>query len=134
MIKKKNEIKKEIKCSYCHNEYIYEDEDLIDVDESHLGFICPECGNQIIVKEISYTDFPDSFWHYDVTEGARKLTDKQIQNMVNSVVRKLKEMKDNYGYFYTSTGDTIVFGVKIIDDGENHYDIYVARNYYSTSF
>lgn len=134
MIKKKNEIKKEIKCSHCNNEYIYENEDLIDVDESHLGFICPECGNQIIVKEISYTNFPDSFYHYGVSEGSKNLTDKQIQNIVNSVVRELKEMKDNYGYFYTATGDTIVFGTKEIDDGENHYDIYVAKNYYTTSF
>ena len=43
-------------------------------------------------------------------------------------------MKDSYGYFYTGTVDTIVFGTKEIDDGENHYDIYVARNYYTTSF
>lgn len=132
MIKKKNEIKNEIKCSHCNNEYIYEDEDLIDVDESHLGFICPECGNQIIVKE--YINFPDSFYHYGVSKCSRNLTEQQIQSMVKSVVRELKEMKDNYGYFYTATGDTIVFGTKEIDDGENHYDIYVAKNYYTTSF
>lgn len=133
MIKKKNEIKNVIKCSHCNNEYIYEDEDLIDIDESHhLGFICPECGNEIIVKE--YINFPDSFYHYGVSKGTRNLAEQQIQSMVNSVVRELKEMKDNYGYFYTATGDTIVFGTKEIDDGENHYDIYVAKNYYTTSF
>lgn len=134
MIKKKNEIKKEIKCSHCNNEYIYEDEDLIDVDESHLGFICPECGNQIIVKEINYTDFPDSFYHFGESEFTKRLDDEYTQKMVNDVVKELKTMQDSYGYSLVATGDTIVFGTKVIDDGENYYDIYVAKNYYATSF
>ena len=44
-----------------------------DVDESHLGFICPECGNQIIVKEINYIDFPDSFYHFGESEFTKRL-------------------------------------------------------------
>lgn len=109
MIKKKNEIKKEIKCSHCNNEYIYENKDLIDINESHLGFIYPEYENQIIVKEINYnyTDFPDSFYHYNINKKSKHLTNKQIQNIINSIMKELKEIKNSYGYFYTSTIDTI---------------------------
>lgn len=133
MIKKKNEIKKEIECSHCHNEYVYEDEDLIDVDEKHIGFICPECGNQIIVKEINYTDFPDSFYHFGDL-NTKTLTNEKIQNMVNNIHKELKKMKDIYGYSLEATGDTIVFGTKECDSGETYYDIYVAKKYYHTSF
>ena len=62
------------------------------------------------------------------------MDDEYTQKMVNDVVKELKTMQDSYGYSLVATGDTIVFGTKEIDDGENYYDIYVAKNYYATSF
>lgn len=38
-------------CSFCNSKFYYDEDDLIDVDEKHYGFICPECGNEIIIKE-----------------------------------------------------------------------------------
>lgn len=128
MIKKKNEIKKEIKCSHCNNEYIYEDEDLIDVDESHLGFICPECGNQIITGNIKHCVFPDSFFRYG---NGLVLTNEETQKYIDMVKKNLMKDEDNYSYSFAGTGDTMVFGTK--EEGI-YYDIYVAKNYWHDSW
>ena len=52
-------------CSFCNSKFYYDEDDLIDVDEKHYGFICPECGNRIKIKERKICSFPDSFFKFD---------------------------------------------------------------------
>ena len=103
-----------------------DEDDLIDVDEKHYGFICPECGNKIIVKERKICSFPDSFFKFD-TKDTKQLTDEKIQEMINDVRLSLANSKYDYDYSYAGTGDTMVFGIK---EEKKYFDIYVAKNYW----
>lgn len=68
-------------CNFCNSKFYYDKDDLIDVDEKHYGFICPECGNEIIVKERKICSFPDSFFKFD-SKDTKHLTDEKIQDMI----------------------------------------------------
>ena len=122
--KKEMQVKHEIKCSFCNTEYFYTDSDIVDIDASHYGFICPECGNEIITGNIEHFIFPDSFFRFG---NSKVLTDKETQEFVNIVKKNLMEDEDSYSYSSAGTGDTMVFGTK--EDGI-YYDIYVAKNYW----
>lgn len=113
-------------CSFCNSKFYYDEDDLIDVDEKHYGFICPECGNEIIIKERKICSFPDSFFKFD-TKDTKRLTDEKIQEMIDDVRLLLENSKDEYDYSLAGTGDTMVFGIK--EEGK-YFDIYVAKNYW----
>lgn len=113
-------------CSFCNSKFYYDENDLIDVDEKHYGFICPECGNEIIVKERKICSFPDSFFKFG-TKDTRRLTNEEIQKMIDNVRFSLENSEDEYDYSYGATGDTMVFGIK--EEGK-YFDIYVAKNYW----
>ena len=113
-------------CSFCNSKFYYDEDDLIDVDEKHYGFICPECGNRIKIKERKICSFPDSFFKFD-TKDTKRLTNEEIQEMIDDVRFSLENSKDEYDYYYAGTGDTIVFGIK--EEGK-YFDIYVAKNYW----
>lgn len=113
-------------CSFCNSKFYYDEDDLIDVDEKHYGFICPECGNRIKIKERKVCSFPDSFLKFD-TKDTKRLTNEKIQEMIDDVRLSLENSKDEYDYSYTGIGDTMVFGIK--EEGK-YFDIYVAKNYW----
>lgn len=129
MIKKKNNnIEKEVTCPFCNTEFYYTEEDLIDINEKEDGFICPECGFDISIRERTSCKFPESFFHFG--ESAI-LTDEETQEYIDEVKNKIERIKENEGYVYIATGDTIVLGFKT--EGI-YYDIYVAKNYWSDSY
>lgn len=113
-------------CSFCNSKFYYDENDLIDVDEKHYGFICPECGNEIIIKEREICLFPDSFFKFD-NKNTKRLTNEEIQEMIDNVRFLLENSKDEYDYSYGATCDTMVFGIK--EEGK-YFDIYVAKNYW----
>ena len=129
MIKYKNkEQEKEICCNYCNTSFLYCDNDIIDLDKHNYGFICPECGNEIVVKERIPCHFPDSFFRFGT---GKILTDKETQEYIDTVKRNLEDDSDDFSYSYIGSGDTFVFGTK--EDG-NYIDIYVAKNYWHDSY
>ena len=129
MIEKKEiQVKHETKCSFCNTEYFYTDSDIVDIDASHYGFICPECGNEIITGNIEHCVFPDSFFRYG--NGA-VLTNEETQKYIDIVKKNLMEDENNYSYSFAGTGDTMVFGTK--EEGI-YYDINVAKNYWHDSW
>lgn len=129
MIKKKNNnIEKEVTCPFCNTEFYYTEEDLIDINEKEDGFICPECGFDISIKERTPCKFPESFFHFG--KGAI-LTNEETQKYIDEVKNRIERIKENEGYAYIATGDTIVLGFKT--EGI-YYDIYVAKNYWEDSY
>ena len=121
---KKRQIKKEITCPNCENLLSYEKE---DVEIGHYGcecITCPECGEKILItgKRIMPPTFPQTFYHFG---SGKKISDKNIQEMVNKVVDNIK--KADVGDFYvTATGDTMVVALKY----EDSIDIIVAKDYW----
>lgn len=121
---KKRQIKKEIACPNCENLLSYEKE---DVEIGHYGceFItCPECGEEILItgERIMPPTFPQTFYHFG---SGKKISDKDIQEMVNKVVDNIK--KADVGDFYVmATGDTMVVALKY----EDNIDVIVAKDYW----
>ena len=121
---KKRQIKKEIICPNCENLLSYEKE---DVEIGHYGcecITCPECGEKILItgKRIIPPTFPQTFYHFG---SGKKISDKNIQEMVNKVVDNIK--KADVGDFYvTATGDTMVVALKY----EDSTDVIVAKDYW----
>ena len=121
---KKRQIKKEITCPNCENLLSYEKE---DVEIGHYGceFItCPECGEKILItgERIMPPTFPRTFYHFG---SGKKISDKDIQGMVNKVVDNIKIA--NVGDFYSiSSGDAMVVALK----DEDSTDIIVAKDYW----
>ena len=121
---KKRQIKKEITCPNCENLLSYEKE---DVEIGHYGceFItCPECGEKILItgERIMPPTFPQTFYHFG---SGKKISDKNIQEMINEVVDNIKIA--NVGDFYSiSSGDAMVVALKY----EDSTDIIVAKDYW----
>ena len=121
---KKRQIKKEITCPNCENLLSYEKE---DVEIGHYGceFItCPECGEKILItgERIMPPTFPQTFYHFG---SGKKISDKNIQEMINEVVDNIKIA--NVGDFYSiSSGDAMVVALK----DEDSTDIIVAKDYW----
>ena len=121
---KKRQIKKEITCPNCENLLSYEKE---DVEIGHYGceFItCPECGEKILTtgERIIPPTFPQTFYHFG---SGKKISDKNIQEMINEVVDNIKIA--NVGDFYSiSSGDAMVVALK----DEDSTDIIVAKDYW----
>ena len=121
---KKRQIKKEITCPNCENLLSYEKE---DVEIGHYGceFItCPECGEKILItgERIMSPTFPQTFYYFG---SGKKISDNNIQGMVNKVVDNIK--KADVGDFYTTAiGDTMVVALKY----EDSIDVIVAKDYW----
>ena len=121
---KKKQIKKEITCPNCENLLSYEKE---DVEIGHYGcecITCPECGEKILItgERIMPPTFPQTFYHFG---SGKKISDKNIQEMINEVVDNIKIA--NVGDFYSiSSGDAMVVALK----NEDSTDIIVAKDYW----
>ena len=123
IINKKEDIK-ECSCNFCNAQFYYTDDDIVDVNENYLGFICPECGNEIEIIKINNCNFPESFFHF---EKGKILTYNEIQKYVDHVKMSLKTSNEDSEYSLAASGDTIVFGTKDLDEG---ITIYVAKDYF----
>ena len=121
---KKEKTKEEIICPTCENLLLYEKE---DVKIGYLGcesITCPECGTEMLTtgERIMPPTFPRTFYHFG---SGKKISDKDIQGMVNRVVDNIK--KADVGDFYTmATGDTMVVALKY----EDSIDVIVAKDYW----
>ena len=121
---KKRQIKKEITCPNCENLLSYEKE---DVEIGHYGcecITCPECGEEILItgERIMPPTFPRTFYHFG---SGKKISDKNIQEMVNKVVDNIK-IADVGDFYSMATGDTMVVALK----NEDSTDIIVAKDYW----
>ena len=116
-------------CPHCKYTISYTKDEVDRVENDGLGVICPNCNESIVLEHIEPFTFPDTFYHFSTNEGAVCLSDKETQEYVNIVKRKLQQELEIGEYTFTRTGDTMVFGFKFEDEDE----IIVAKNYWSDS-
>ena len=126
MISKKSDIK-ECRCNFCNTEFFYTENELIDVNEKYIGLICPQCGNQIEICKINNTKFPKDFYYFG---DGKNISDNEIQEYIDKITENLKRSKDDFDYSYIACGDTIVFGIKFLDNDTQIISIYVSKDYY----
>lgn len=126
MISKKSDIK-ECRCNFCNTEFFYTENELIDVNEKYIGLICPQCGNQIEICKINNAKFPKDFYYFG---NGKNLLDNEIQEYIDKITENLKRSEDDFDYNTMACGDTIVFGIKFLDNDTPTISIYVAKNYY----
>lgn len=116
-------------CPNCQYTISYTEDEVERVENDGIGIMCPNCDEAIVTKHIEPFTFPDTFYHYDTSEGAVCLSDDEVQKYVNIVKRKLQQERQVGEHVFTGTGDTMVFGFKFEDEDE----IIVAKNYWSDS-
>lgn len=116
-------------CPHCHYTISYTKDEVDRVENDVLGVICPNCNEPIVLEHIEPFTFPDTFYHFGVSEGAVCLSDKETQKYVNIVKHKLQQECKVGEYTFTGTGDTMVFGFKLEDEDV----IYVAKSYWQDS-
>lgn len=115
-------------CPHCNYTVSYTEDEVERVANDGEGFMCPNCDEPIVVKQIEPFTFPDTFYYFG-GEDAVLLDDNRVQKLVDVVKRKLQEELKVGDYTFTGTGDTKVFGFKFEDEDE----IIVAKNYWKDS-
>ena len=126
MSSKKSNIK-ECRCNFCNTEFFYTENELIDVNKEYIGLICPQCGNQIEICKINNTKFPKDFYYFG---NGKNLPDNEIQEYIDEIIANLKRSKDDFDYNTMACGNTIIFGIKFLDNDTPTITIYVSKNYY----
>ena len=101
---------------------------------------CPCCGEEQLVllpktidkafhKSLSAGEaFPKKYFRFGVSEGAVKLPDEEIRNMIDKTVQKY--LRNNCGYCYSGTGDTFIAVFQSDKNNINDYFVVVAKGYY----
>lgn len=116
-------------CPHCQYTISYTEDEVERVDNDAMGVYCPQCGGVVETERIEPFTFPDTFYHFGVSEDAVCLSDDEVQRYVDIVKRKLQQECQVGEYAFTGSGDTMVFGFKFEDEDT----IYVAKNYWEDS-
>lgn len=116
-------------CPHCRYTISYTEDEVERVDNDGVGIICPNCNESIVTEHIESFTFPNTFYHFGVSEGAVCLSDDEVQRYVDIVKRKLQQECQVGKYTFTGSGDTMVFGFKMEDEDL----IIVAKNYWEDS-
>ena len=100
------------KCPNCGATYRYSEDDCYPIDGG-VGFFCEDCGKEIIIKPMAQFKWPEMFWEFREGKGeCKRPTDKEIQFMIDDVVKRLKESKELDNWTLTASGNVLVFGYK----------------------
>ena len=101
---------------------------------------CPCCGKEQLMllpktrdkefhKQISAGEaFPEKYFQFGVSEGAVKLPNEEIRNMIDKTVQKY--LRSNGGYCCSGTGDTFIAVFQSDENNINDYFVVVGKNYY----
>lgn len=116
-------------CPNCQYTISYTEDEVEHIDNESMGVICPQCKGVVETEHIEPFTFPDTFYHFGVSEDAVCLSDDEVQQYVNVVKCKLQQECQVGEYTSAGSGDTMVFGFKMEDEDE----IIVAKNYWTDS-
>lgn len=116
-------------CPNCQYTISYTEDEVEHIDNESMGVICPHCGGVVETEHVEPFTFPDTFYHFGVSEDAVCLSDDRVQEYVDIVKHKLRQECQVGEYTFTGSGDTMVFGFKMEDEDV----IFVAKNYWSDS-
>lgn len=120
-------------CPRCGALLEFDHEDL-SASGNGLWATCPCCQNNIDVNNQSQPEeepepphfvWPSSFYHFGESAGAVNIPDKEVQQIIDRIVKRFPELNDGE-FTYEGTGDTIVIGLKFNDSNE----VIVAKNYW----
>lgn len=126
MISKKSDIK-ECHCNFCNTDFFYTKNELVDLNEEYVGLICPQCGNPIEIYKINDKKFPENFYYFG---NGKNLSNNEIQEYIDTITENLRKSEDDFDYSFMGCGDTMVFGIKFLDNDTPTISIYVTKNYY----
>lgn len=115
-------------CSKCGAE--------VEVDAGEIVKSCPCCGSRngafapkITNKQISAGEaFPEKYFQFGVSEGAVKLSDEEVRNMIDETVQEY--LRNNCGYSCSATGDTFIAVFQSDANNINDYSVVVGKSYY----
>lgn len=128
---------RKVVCDRCGSELEYEKED------TRIGYLgvthldCPLCGEEIMLEgneqDIFLTKdnikFPTHFYHFSKETGAKEIPSYRIEEYIRKGIDFLRENKEEF-YWYSGTGDSRIFVFRY--DGDEMYDIVVAKDFYET--
>lgn len=115
-----------VKCWDCDAEIEYDEEDVVD-----NRIKCPDCGasNWVGEEEKEVPKFPDSFYHFGVSEDAVKISEKETADYVKHIIERM-EAEPNDSWVAEGSGDTMVIGLR----SEECNTIIVCKNYWEDSY
>lgn len=116
-------------CPHCQYTISYTEDEVDRVKNEGLGVICPNCNEPIVLEHIEPFTFPDTFYHFGVSDGTVCLSDDEVQRYVDIVKHKLQQECQVGEYIFTGSGNTMVFGFKFKDEDA----IYVTQDYWKDS-
>ena len=82
----------------------------------------------LLLKLLSSRFLPEKYFQFGASEGAVKLPDEEICNMIDKTVQKY--LRSNCGYCYSGTGDTFIAVFQSDENNINDYFVVVAKDYY----
>lgn len=91
--------------------------------------LLPENEDKASRKSLSAGEaFPEKYFQFGVSDGAVKLPDERIRNMIDETVQAY--LRSNCGYCYSGTGDTFIAVFQSDENNINDYFVVVGKNYY----
>lgn len=120
------ETETEMTCPNCGGGFSFNENDISEFNSVQ----CPWCNKDIELNsnKIVFGKFPDDFIHFSSKDGGYRLSNKEIQDIIEKIKAQEKQIKS--GEFYLiSTGDTCVIGIKY----DNEFTIIVTKDYYEFS-
>lgn len=112
----------------------------IEIEIDECADCCPCCGKEQLMllpkidnkpfrKSLSAGEaFPEKYFQFGISDGAVKIPDERIRNMIDETVQTY--LKNDYGYCYSGTGDTFIAVFQSDKDDINDYFVVVGKNYY----
>lgn len=124
-------------CSRCGAMIEFDEQDMTTTDDGYR-VKCPCCNLIIAVHSGGYNQpqdeeepepphfvWPDSFYHFGESTQAVKIPDKEVQQMIDRIVKRFPELRVG-DFDIEATGDTTVLGLKYEDSNT----VIVAKNYW----
>lgn len=123
-----------VTCEECGAALEYEKDDTYIGALGGRELICPSCSNKVYVEEPEGIDLDSSNIEFPLhfmppSDKAVDINSTQIQQWVRERLYMAEHDTEDYGYYLTGSGDTLVFVFK----HEDEYDIYVAKKYWECS-
>lgn len=136
VIKENEELPKiyRVRCNECGTLLEYEKGDTYIGVFGGRELICPNCGTKVFVDEPEGIDLNSSNIEFPLhfmppSDNAVDMGNAKIQEWVRERLRMAESDTEDYGHYFTGSGNTMVFVFKY----EDEYDVYVTKKYWECS-
>lgn len=127
-------------CEECLSELEFDKSD-VEIGINGCAYVkCPLCKHDNFLGDyriddfdleltINNIEFPKHFYRFSKASGAVELDKESIERYIREAIEHLRKYKeDNYGYYTTGTGDTLVSVFRM--DGDESYYVVVSKDRY----